>query len=133
MQNNTIPRARRQNTPTSARLGPSCLALLGWLGLRLPFGLGPESTLLGVTRRLGWQAEVWGSAQGGEATFRILLGGRNPVEVRSTGTFEDAWAHARAIAEGRLSVRALGRGRPGRRVPAAKRRRSEPAELPQAA
>ena len=114
------------------RLGPSCLALLGWLGLRLPFGLGREWTLLGVTNRLGWHAEVWGAARDGGTAFRIPVGGRRPGEVRSVGTFEEAWSHARAVAEGRLSVRACGRGRPGRRVPA-RRRVAAPEEVSQAA
>jgi hypothetical protein len=132
MQNKSTPHSRRQNTPTRARLNPSCLALLGWLGLRLPFGLGSEWTLLGFTNRLGWRAEVWGSARGGEPAFRILLGRRQSVEVRAVGRFEEAWAHARAVAEGKLSVRAHGRGRPGRRIPA-RHRGSVPEKVSQAA
>ncbi|CAN5312802.1 hypothetical protein BH24GEM2_BH24GEM2_18650 [soil metagenome] len=133
MQNTSTNRIQRQNVCTRARLAPSCLALLGWLGLRLPFGLGPEWVLLGVTRRLGWRAEVWGAAREGQAAFRILVGGKHLVEVRSVGNFEEAWAHARADAEGRLSVRAHGRGRPGRLIPARHRGSAAPKEVLQAA
>lgn len=122
MHNHSTVTKRRQNAPVRVRLGPSCLALLGWLGLKLPFGLGAEWTRLGATDRLGWRAEVWGATRDGQSIFRILIGESRPTQLHFAGTFEEAWAHARAVAEGKLVVRDFGRASPGKPVPAIRRR-----------
>ena len=128
-----MPGSGRRHAPGRVRLVPSCLALLGWLGLRLPHGLGPDWTFLGSTDHLGRKAEIWGAGRNGGTVFHFRLTGRDAVDIRVSGTFEDAWTHARAVADGRLAVHTRSGRRPGRPVLAVRPRRSPEAVSAQAA
>ena len=130
---NSTPGSGRRHAPRRVRLDPSCLALLGWLGLRLPHGLGPDWTFLGSTVGLGREAEIWGAGRNGDALFHFRLTGPDPVDIRISGTFEDAWAHARAVADGRLVVHTRSGRRPGRPVLAVRPRGSPETVSAQAA